>query len=102
MIDFVAVIVVEIEDMFPVSSPPVIMNGIAWLIRNRMRARTVDGAQPNVEHTVFVRRQPAELRAVGRNLRIGPLRISKKSFARDQRRQLGLGADRGDQQENGK
>ena len=46
---------------------------------------TVNFARPDIEHSVLVRRQPAELRAVGRNLWITPLRISKKDFPRNKR-----------------
>jgi hypothetical protein len=53
-----------------------------------MRVRTVDSTHPDIEHSVLVRRQPTELRAIGRNLWIARARISEKDFPRKEQRQF--------------
>ena len=93
MVDFVAVIIVEIEDIFPVGCPPIIVNGIVCFVRDRMRVRAVHRAHPNIKHTALVWREPGELRTVGRDLRIGALRISEKNFARNERGQFGVNGE---------
>ena len=44
--------------------------------------RPVNRTDPNVHHTVLVRREPCELLAVRRNLRMRTDRVSEKNFAR--------------------
>src|SRR5205807_3381417 len=85
--------VVEIEDMFSVGWMPVILNRMVCFVGARMRIRAVDCARPNVEHTVFVRRRPAELRSVGRDLRDRALRITEKNFAWNERGQFGVNSE---------
>src|SRR6266705_3563091 len=76
--------------MFPVGCPPIIVNRMVCFVGDRMRVRAVHRAHPNIEHTVLVWRKPGELRTIGRDLRVGALRISKEDFARNEHRQLGL------------
>src|SRR6266581_353556 len=74
--------------MFPVGCPPVIVNRMLCFVGDRMRIRAVHRAHPNIEHTVLVWCEPGKLRTVGRDLRVGALRIPEKDFARNKRRQL--------------
>src|SRR5205823_10718700 len=93
VVDFVAVIVMEIEDMFPVGCPSVIVNRMVCFVGDRMQIRAVHRAHPNIEHTVLVWCEPSELRTTARDLRVGAFRITKQNFAWNERRQLGVNGE---------
>ena len=90
MWDFIAGIVVEIEDVSPISGPCVPLNRVACFVRHAMCVRAVERARPNVQRIAFVRRQSAQLRTIGRDFRIRPRRILEQNLPWDKRWQLSL------------
>ena len=88
--DFVAGIVMKIQDVFPVCGPRVPFNRVACFVRHAMGVPAIERARPNIQRIAFVRCQPAELRAIGRDFWIRPRRIAKQDFAGDKWRQLTL------------
>ena len=83
MRNLVACVVVEIEDVFPVCGPRVPFNRVAGLVRDTMWVRAVERARPDIERVAFVRREAAQLRAIGGDFRVRPRRVAEQDFPRD-------------------
>lgn len=88
MINFVTAVVLQIKDVLAIAGRSVPSDRAVRFVRDRVCVLAIGRARPDVEYAILVRRQPGELRTVGRDLWIGAHRISKENFARDQRRKL--------------
>src|SRR5438445_677304 len=63
---------------------------LALFVSHATWIRVAERARPNIQRIVLVRRQPTQLRAIGRDFRIRTLWIAKKDFAWNERGKFGV------------
>src|SRR5579862_457740 len=61
VVDLVAAIILQVENVFSVSGPGVPEDGAMGFVGDRLSVSPRNGIRPYVEHTILIRRKPGDL-----------------------------------------